>query len=196
MRTYTLDFILIALIVMIVVKGYKVGIVYGVRSIGVFVAYVAAVVGAFYLPFSPLTQEGGLLAFITALGEKVAAILPDMIPVGVTMIAFKVIVGLVLAIVLCLIVKLLAWLLDKLLELVDNVSVLTVIDGVIGAIVFMAIAAAVVVILSVVLYLLEYYGLFRGSQLFTSNSPLLGGLYELFDELLRPVLEEIALLLA
>lgn len=195
-RTYALDFVLIALIVMIVVKGYKVGIVYGVRSVGVFFAYIAAVVGSFYLPFSPFVAEGAALGFMTTIGVKLANLLPAVIPMGIKAIVLKIVAGIVLAIVLCLLIKLIAWLLDKLLELVDNVAVLTVIDGVIGAIVFMAIAAAVVVVLVGVLYVLEYYNVFMGSQLFTSKSPLLGGLYDMFDEFLRPMLEKLAMQLA
>ena len=195
-RTYALDFVLIGLIVMIIAKGYKVGVVYGVRSIGVFFAYVAAVVGAFYLPFSPLVEEGNAFGFVTTIVVKIANILPEVIPMAIKVIAIKVVVGILLAIVLCLLVKLIAWLLDKLLELVDNVAVLTVIDGVIGAIVFMVIAAVVVVVLVAVLYLLEYYGVFMGSQLFTAKSPLLGGMYDLFDEFLRPMLEKLAMQLA
>lgn len=195
-HTYALDFVLIALMVLIVAQGYKVGALYGVRSIGVFLMYVAAVVGAFYLPFSPLTQEGAIFHFLTIAGEKVTAILPTVIPATIWMIAFKVVVGIVLAIVLCLLVKLIAWLLDKLLDLVDNVGVLTVIDGVIGAIVFIVIAAVAFALIVSVLYVLNYYGIFAASELFTPKSPLLYGSFELCDEFLRPLLETIALKLA
>ena len=198
-HTYALDFVMIAIIVLLVRQGYKVGLVYSLRTVGVALAYIGAVVGAFYLPFSPLAQGDAAFSFVTMAGEKVAALVASLvsfIPANITMIVFKVVVGIVFAVVLCLLVKLFAWLLDKLLELVDNVAVLTVIDGTIGAIIFFVIGLVVMAVVVGVLYVLEYYGIFAGSQLFTQQSPLMQGGYNMFEQFLRPLLEKAADFLA
>ena len=190
-RTYVIDFVLIAIIVLLVRQGYRVGMVYSLRTVGVILAYIAAVVGAFIIPFTPIVQVGNLLGFMTAVGKWIAALVPAIVPIAVTKIALKVVAGILLAIALYFFVKLVAWLLDKLIELVDNVAVLTVIDGVIGAVIFFVIAVVVVALVVGVLYVLEYYGIFAGSQLFTEQSPLLKGGYEMYELYLRPLLEKV-----
>ncbi|MBQ8375294.1 MAG: hypothetical protein IJX98_06975 [Clostridia bacterium] len=192
---YTLDFVVIAFIALIIVKGYKVGALYGVRKIGIFLAYIAALVGSFWLPFSSFAAEGGFLAFLGTIAQKGAALLPEMIPLNIGMAIFQVVEGIVLAIVLCLLVKLLGWLLGKLLDFVDNVPVLYVIDGAIGAVVYTALAFAIVAVIITVLYILEHYGVFAASSAFTSDSPIMGGAFALCDKLLRPFLEELAFIL-
>lgn len=193
--TYTLDFILIATIVGIISKGYACGLMSGVRSIGIFAAYLAVLVGSFYLPFSPFVAEGMPLAFIGNAAGLIAGIIPEAVPANISLIIGQVAVGIVLCIVLCLLVKFLGWVLDKLLDVIDNVGVLRVIDGTLGAIVYSVLAVAVVAIIVVLLYTLEYYGLFQSSSLFSANSPLMSGLFNTCDAYLRPALEQLTTLL-
>ena len=63
--------------------------------------------------------------------------------------------------------------------------------GFIGAIVYIAIAALVLGLMIAVLYVLEFYGVFAASQLFTESSPLLSGAFGVCDTLLRPLLETV-----
>ncbi len=193
MHVYALDVLLIAIACAIILKGYKEGLLNGVRTLGIWLAKIVAIVGGLYLPFSPLAAEGGAFAFLSIGADKLAALipLPEFIPSIVLSVAFKVVFGIVLAIVAWLLVKILGWLLGKLLNVVDESPVLWRIDGFIGAIVYIAIAVLVVGVIVAILYALEFYGVFMASQLFSAKSPILGGAFDLCDSLLRPLLETV-----
>lgn len=196
LRTWTMDFLMIALLCMIVVKGYKEGLLNGVRTLGITLLKLAAIVFGLALPFLPMAAEGGALGFLSVGATKLAELIPLQGALAmlatVLPIVFKVIFGIVIAIVLNLVAKLIGWLLGKLLDVVDNVDVLWRIDGVIGAIVYAVIAIAVVAAIGVILYALEYYGVFVASQLFSAKSPIMGGMFEVFDVTLRPLFEKAA----
>ncbi len=193
MHTYALDVLLIAIACAIVIKGYRDGLLIGMRRLGVWLLKIAAVVGGFYLPFSPLAADGAVFSFLTVGAQKVAALipLPEIIPIAVTEAVCKVAFGLVLAVLAFGLAILIGWLLDKLIEAVDKSPVLWRIDGFIGAIVYIAIAALVLGLMIAVLYVLEFYGVFAASQLFTESSPLLSGAFGVCDTLLRPLLETV-----
>ncbi len=193
MHTYALDVLLIAIACAIVIKGYRDGILIGVRRLGIWLLKIAAVVGGFYLPFSPLAADGAVFGFLTVGAQKVAALipLPEIIPIVVTEAVCKVVFGLVLAVAMFGLSILIGWLLDKLIEAVDKSPVLWRIDGFIGAIVYIAIAALVLGLIIAVLYVLEFYGVLAASQLFTESSPLLSGAFGVCDTLLRPLLETV-----
>jgi hypothetical protein len=53
------------------------------------------------------------------------------------------------------------------------------------------IALAVVAVIVVVLYTLEHYGVFTASQLFSTKSPIMGGLFDVCDLTVRPLLEKV-----
>ena len=167
----------------------------GVRTLGIAIAKLAAIVLGLALPFLPIAAEGGALGFLSVGAVKLTELIPlegalamlaSILPV-----VFKVVFGIVIAIVLSLLVKLIGWLLGKLLDVVDNVDALWRIDGIIGAIVYAVIALAVVAVIVVVLYALEHYGVFMASQLFSAKSPIMGGLFEVFDVTVRPLLEKV-----
>ena len=194
-RVWTLDFVLIALICLIIIKGYREGLLNGVRTLGIAIAKLAAIVFGLALPFLPIAAEGGALGFLSVGAVKLTELIPlegalamlaSILPV-----VFKVVFGIVIAIVLSLLVKLIGWLLGKLLDVVDNVDALWRIDGIIGAIVYAVIALAVVAVIVVVLYTLEHYGVFAASQLFSTKSPIMGGLFDVCDLTVRPLLEKV-----
>ncbi len=195
-RALTLDCLMIALLCMIIVKGYKEGLLNGVRTLGITLLKLAAIAFGLALPFLPMAAEGATFGFLSVGATKLAELIPleGALAMLATIlpIVFKVIFGIVIAIVLNLVAKLIGWLLGKLLDVVDNVDALWRIDGVIGAIVYAVIAIAVVAAIGVILYALEYYGVFVASQLFSAKSPIMGGMFEVFDVSLRPLLEKAA----
>ena len=193
MHVYALDVLMIAIACAIIVKGYNDGILIGLRKVGIWLLQIVAIVGGIYLPFSPWAADGAAFGFLTVGAQKLTALipLPEFIPVIVLEVAFKIVFGLALSVALFFLVKLLGWLCGKLLKVVDESPVLWRIDGFIGAIVYIAIAALSVGAMIAVLYTLEFYGVFAASQLFSENSPLLSGAYGVCDSLLRPVLETI-----
>ena len=193
MHVYAMDVLMIAIACAIVIKGYNDGLLIGLRRLGIWLLKLAAIVVGFYLPFSPWTADGAALGFLTVGAQKVAALipLPEFIPPIVLEVAIKIVFGLVLAVALFFLVVLIGWLLGKLIEVVDKSPVLWRIDGFIGAIVYIAVAALVVGLMIAVLYILEFYGVLAASQLFTESSPLLSGAYKVCDSLLKPLLETV-----
>ena len=193
MHVYALDALMIAIACAIVIKGYHDGLLIGVRGLGVWLLKVAAVVGGFYLPFSPLAADGAKFGFFSVGAQKLAALipLPEFISPVVMEVIFKIGFGLVLALLAFGLAILIGWLLGKLIEVVDESPVLWRIDGFIGAIVYIAIAALAVGGIIAVLYVLEFYEVLAASQLFTESSPLLSGAFGLCDSLLHPLLETV-----
>lgn len=190
-RAYALDCIMIALICAIVIKGYREGLLNGIRTLGVGILKVLAIAGGLALPFLPIAKEGAALGFLSVGAQKIAGIIPLPALLATIMpIIIKVIFGIVLAVVAWLITKLLGWLIGKLLDVVDGVDTLWRIDGFIGAIVYIVLALLVVGFIAAVLYALEYYDVFMSSQLFSAKSPIMGGLFDIFDWKLRPLLEK------
>lgn len=193
-RIYALDVAMLAIFCAIIIKGYKEGLLNGVRTLGITLAKIAVVVFGLALPFLPMAAEGGALGFLSVGATSLAELipLPEMIPVNIVAIVIKVVFGIVIAVVGFFLVKLIGWLLGKLLDFVDRVQALWMIDGIIGAIVYAAIAFVVVVVIAIVLYTLEHYNVFMASELFSSKSPIMGGLFDLCDWKIRPLLEQIS----
>lgn len=199
LRTYTLDFVLIAILVVAIRYGYKSGIFTVVRTIGIFGLYVVAIVGSFYLPFSPWAAEGQAFQFIgklvNYLGSMVLGFIPADFPVAIPEAvifgAVKVVFGLVLCIVLCLFTKLIAWVLNKIQDSVDESDGACVVDGIFGALLYFVIGLAVVGAICAILYLVQYYNTYDVSVFFTESSPLVNAFFGLFEEFLKPSLETI-----
>ena len=199
LRTYTLDFLLIALLVGVICNGYKSGGFAVFRTVMIFAVYAVAMVGSFYAPFSPWIAEGQPLHFlgqvIDYLGGMVVGFIPaDMpiaIPEGVVFGAVKVVRGLVLCIVLSLLAKMVAWLLNKMQDSVDESDSACVIDGIFGSIIYFFFGVLLVGLVCAVLYLLRYYGVYDTGVFFTESSPIVNGFFGVFEELLKPYLESL-----
>ncbi len=199
LRTYTLDCVLIALLVVVIRYGYKSGIFTVVRTVGIFALYVVAIVGSFYLPFSPLVAEGQFFQFIGKIVNYLGGMLfgfipadfPIAIPEAVIYGAVKVVVGLVLCIVLCLVTKLIAWVLNKMQDAVDESDGACVVDGIFGSLLYFVIGLALVGVICAIFYLVKYYNMYDTSVFFTESSPLVNSFFGLFEELLKPYLETI-----
>lgn len=199
LRTYTLDFLLIALLVGVICNGYKSGGFSVFRTGMIFAVYAVAMVGSFYAPFSPWIAEGQPLHFlgqvIDYLGGMVVGFIPaDMpiaIPEGVVFGAVKVVLGLVLCIVLSLLAKMVAWLLNKMQDSVDESDSACVIDGIFGSIIYFFFGVLLVGLVCAVLYLLRYYGVYDTGVFFTESSPIVNGFFGVFEELLKPYLESL-----
>lgn len=199
LRTYTLDFLLIALLVGVICNGYKSGGFSVFRTVMIFAVYAVAMVGSFYAPFSPWIAEGQPLHFlgqvIDYLGGMVVGFIPaDMpiaIPEGVVFGAVKVVLGLVLCIVLSIVAKMVAWLLNKMQDSVDESDSACVIDGIFGSIIYFFFGVLLVGLVCGVLYLLRYYGVYDTGVFFTESSPIVNGFFGVFEELLKPYLESL-----
>ncbi|MBQ8320101.1 MAG: hypothetical protein IJX81_04405 [Clostridia bacterium] len=197
--TYTLDFLLIALLVVIVRYGYKSGIFTVVRTAGIFLLNIAVVVGSFYLPFSPLVAEGQPFHVITKVVNYLGGLIltaiptdfPIAIPQGVVYGAVKVGVGLVLCILLCITVKLMAWIFSKIQEAIDESDGACVVDGVLGALFWFVIGMVTVAVICCGLYLAQYYNTLNISAIFSDSASLVNSFFGVFEQYLAPQLKTI-----
>ena len=178
-----IDFILIAFFCTIVVKGFKDGILNGLRTVICPILKLAVIVFAFYLPFAPFAQDGEALGFLYVGAVNLANLIPltETIGMEIMLPIIQVVFGIAIAIVGSLLVKLIAWLLGKILNVVDKVTVLWFLDGILGAIVYAVIALAIIFVIVLILYSVEYLGGFKASMVFTDASAIMNGFYKMFN---------------
>lgn len=190
-NTNLLDFFMIAFFCTLVVKGFKDGILNGIRLVICPILKLAVIIFAFYLPFAPFAQEGQALGFLKVGAVNLANLIPltETIGIDVMVVVMQVAFGIVLAIVGSLLVKLIAWLLGKILNVVDKVSVLWFLDGILGAIVYAVIALALIFVIVLILYSIEYLGGFKTSMVFTDASVLMNNFYNMFNVTVSTSLE-------
>ena len=154
---------------------------------------IAVVVGSFWIVFSPLAMEGGALEFVHTGAVNLSNMIPltETIGLDTMVIVMKVVFGIVLAIVSNLLVKLISWLLGKILDVVDKVPVLWFLDGVLGAVVYAVIAIAVIFVIVLILYSIEYLGGFKASMVFTEGSVLMNNFYKMFNVTISSSLQDV-----
>ena len=191
-QKYTLDFLFVAVMAAVGYGGYRTGIIGGFRSVFLTLGYIAAVGLAFYLPFSKVAANKEWLSFIGKLSDYFGALIGKALPESVAGVLGKVACGLVLCIGFCIVVALLGLLLKLLAKAVKRVPVLRFVDGILSTIVMLALGAIICALIAALLYILEHFGVFESSSLFESSSPLMRGLYDTFDEYLRPLLEKLS----
>lgn len=191
-QKYTLDFLFVAIMAAIGYGGYRTGIIGGFRSVFLTLGYIAAIALAFWLPFSKTAADKEWLSFIGKLSDYFGALIGKALPESVSVILGKVVCGLVLCIGFCIVVALVGLLLKLVAKAVRRVPVLRFADGILSTIVMLALGAVVCALIAAILYILEHFGIFESSSLFESSSPLMRGLYDTFDEYLRPLLEKLS----
>ena len=190
MKNYALDIVLMTIAGAIIIKGYKDGILNGISTVGISLVKVIAIAGAMYLPFSLWTVEGGAFDFLTIgavnLSSNIAIpFLPTVGKVLIVKLGFSV----VLAVCAWIAVKLLGIACNRMMDYVDENPALWRVDGVIGALTYAIIMLAVIALILVAIYSLEYIGKFPATKLFTENSTITTGAFGVLDVTLKPVLE-------
>ncbi len=192
-NTNLLDFFIIALFCTIVVKGFKDGLLNGIRVVICPLLKLAVIVFAFYLPFAPFAAEGEAFGFLSVGAVNLANLIPltETIGIDAMVVIMKIAFGIVLAIVGGLLVKFITWLLGKILNVVDKVAVLWFLDGVLGAIVYTVIALAAIFVIVLILYSIEYLGGFKTSMVFTEGSILMNNFYRVFNVTVSTTIEDI-----
>lgn len=191
-RIYTLDFLFIAVIAAFAFCGYRTGILGGCRALLVTVGLVAAAVLAFWLPFSKFVAEKEWLAFVGKMSDYFGGLFGEKFSEKTADILGKVISGFVLCVGFCIVVGIVGFLLKLLSEAVKNVAALRVADGILSAVAALALGVVVCALIGAVLYVLEYFGIFESSALFDPASSFTRGLFDAFDEYLRPFLERLS----
>ena len=114
-----------------------------------------------------------------------------MIPATAKVLIVKAGFSIVFALVAWILVKLAGMGINKLLDYVDENPALWRVDGVIGALIYAIIMVAVLALILFLMYSIEFFGTFPMSKLFTENSSITGGAFEVMDITVKPVLEQI-----
>lgn len=189
-HAHTLDFIFLAIIAAISYGGYRMGAIRGLRSVIMTFGFIAAIVVGFWLPFSKYAADGAALEFL----GKVSGFFTDKmgsLSAKISDALGKVICGAIVAVVFCIAVGIAGLLLKLLTLALKHVPALRFVDGILATVIMMVIGVAVCAVIAGVLYILEHYGVFEASALFDSSSSFTQGLYDTFDEYLKPLLERI-----
>ena len=187
---YALDFALIGIIVCMACVGRRKGMLTTVRGLLLGVGLPAAVAIGFYLPFSRFSNQDGVSVLYGLVSRSTGAFERLGASEKVASISAKILSGLVIVAVLAFTIWLTGLILKWLANLVDGVGFFRAIDGALSCLVFMVIGVLVCVVLWGIIYILGYYGVFTGSDLFAGETSLSKGLLDTFNVYLRPYLEK------
>lgn len=195
MKTYALDIVLMTIAGSIIIKGYQDGILNGINTVGLTVVKVVAILGAIYLPFSLFTAPGGMFEFLTIGAENIATrIKIPLVPAVVKVAAVKAGFSIAFALAAWVAVKLVGYGCDRLLDYVDDNPALWRVDGVIGALIYIVVMLVVIAGILFMMYCIEFVGTFPLSKLFTENSSIAGGAFQVMDATIKPFLEKVKLI--
>lgn len=190
-HTYTLDFLLIAVIAAIGYSGYRSGIIGGFRSVLLAAGYIAAIIVAFWLPFSAVAAEKEWLSFVGQLSDAIGGFIARALPENVAAVLGKVSCGIILCVGLCIAVALIGLLLKLIERAVRRTAALRVVDGILSTVVLLVLGVLVCALIVAILYIFDYFGVFPTADLFEDASPLAKGLFDVFDKYLVPLFERI-----
>lgn len=192
---YTLDFLIISFTLYMIRKGWEIGFLEGIRKLIAFAGYLAVTVGPFVLMFLPLTAEGAPLEFLGKFGAVFGGMFVQIsggaMPTAIALIIGKIIVAVLLLVVGVLLMVALNWLMKKLVDLIDDVKILSAVEKSLATVIFVVFAVSVVAVIVAVLCTLAYYHVFDFGVFYTENSPLTSGFFGAMNEWLSPLLAQI-----
>lgn len=187
-HTYAIDFLFVGIVAGIAYCGWRGGFVGGFRSVFMVAGIIAALVVGFWLPFSNFAAEKEWLSVVGKFSGWVAERLPEGLG-SVSATIGKVACGAVIAVALIVAVVIVGLLLGLIERGVRSVGALRFVDGILSVVVCVFLGALLCAVIAGGLYALEYFDVFEASALFGENSPLAGGLFDVFDQYLKPVLD-------
>ena len=164
-KAYALDFFTIGIIMLIAYKGYKTGFVGSARAILATFGVIAVVVAAFALPFTKLNSFHFIKNLIIRCDGLYTRVKPEFRGVFAKLTA-----GALMAIAGAIVVLIINFILKKATDGIGESNGVRVIDGILAAILYLIIGAAVVAVFWAILYLLDYCGIFYTSDAFSENS--------------------------
>ena len=188
-HTYAIDFLFLGITAGIAYCGWRGGFVGGFRSVFMVAGIIAALVVGFWLPFSNFAAEKEWLSVVGKFSGWVADRLPESFgtisaPIG------KVACGAVIALTLVIVVVIVGLLLGLIERGVRSAGALRFVDGILSVVVCVFLGALLCAVITGILYALEYFDVFGASALFGEDSPLAGGLFDVFDQYLKPLLDK------
>jgi hypothetical protein len=188
--TYALDVAFIGIIISYACKGQQKGLIETVRAVISSLGGLAGAIFSFYLPFSPLAQDGFIGEYVNRCIDAGNALfgstLPDIAPI-----IGQILAGLILCIFIFILLKIIDKLLKKLSHAVYANGVLRVIDGSIACLIYFVVGVVEVTLIWAAWYVLSFYGIFQAELLFTADSSLSSGMFATLDALLFPLLSQV-----
>lgn len=186
-EVYTWDLLIIGFLLAMAYVGYRKGFAVGFYAILGRFGYLAMVVLAFYLPFSPLVIEGPL-KFLSGFANLLSAwTIGTMLEyIGPTI--GLLIVGALLCVILCIVWKLLMMAYKAIANLFLRNKFLCFVDGVFGTIVNILFGVLLLVLVVGLFYILDYCQLISLESVVVPQSPLMGELIKMLDVYLEPTL--------
>lgn len=189
-HSYAFDFLIIGVLAAFAHAGFKRGMLRG--GLIVTIAFIAAIIVSFWLPFSKFAGEGAAFAFIGKGSDYFGDLIAKALPEQVSVVLGKVACGLVSCVALCIAVALVGLILRLIVSGVKRFFVFRLVDGVLSMAVMFAVGAFFCVLIMALLYILGHFEVFDASQLFGENASLSKGIFAAFDEYLKPWLEKLS----
>ncbi len=162
---YALDFLTVSIIFGLGYLGYKIGFVHSVRIV-LCLSIILVVFIGFAIPIVDRTENMYLFRQLIVRCCRLFKSLSRGVIYG------KLLAGGLLAVFGVVIVLILVCLLKKLAIGIDNRRVAFVVDGTIAVIAYLAIAAVLCAVLWGALYLFDYCGVFKASEIFSEKAGL------------------------
>ncbi len=160
--SYVFDILTVGIIFGIAYKGFRTGALHVTRMVVLKLGLLVVIVGGFAIPFIKQTAD---LYIFRRLIERCTYLFAKMKPTPEEIFS-KLTAGALIAIAGVVLVVLVNMLLKKVTENVDDTPVIRVIDGSIATIVYLILGVVVCAIFWAGLYLLDYCGVFRISDIF------------------------------
>ena len=190
--TYALDFVFMGIVIAVALAGRQKGLLESLRFILVKVLGTVAVLACFYLPFSKFAAaDGGVYLLIKILERCTAFITSIGLSGTIAAIVAKLVAGLLTCAFVVILLVVLNWLMKKLIWFVEGVGFLRTVDGALACVAYVLVGALVAISVWAVLYVLNYYGIFLASEMFTDGATLTESLFVLFEQYLAPILDKI-----
>ncbi len=181
---YVFDFIAAGIVFGMVVWGYRRGFLGALRMLFKRFGVIAAVAIGFTLPFIGKVAS---VEFVENLLLKCSQIASKISPL-IEKVGGKILLGALFAVVFVIAAALLNLLLKSLVRGVENSSVLCVVDGVFGCIVYLALGTLVLLGVGALLYLLQAFGAYNASKLFMDGT-FMGELYNIAEIIMSRLLK-------
>ena len=180
---YAFDFAMISLVIIISMIGYKKGFVGSLYTLFVSIGGILLGVLAFALPFLPGASNGKMYFTSKLVGR--CTVLLGGVPEFVRPIAGKLLAAVMLFVAFMLMLLVVKLILNKCSKAIAGVRPIRAVDGVFASFVYCMIGVGICVAIWLVLYVLEYCGLFYISDILSEETTLAQGLYNFSRSLIN-----------
>ena len=187
---YALDFFLIGILIAFACKGRRSGFTESFRGLMKFVGLVLTCL-CFYFPFSAAANEGGNVLLYGLTSRCVNAMTKIFNGGWIAPIIGKILAGLLLAVFTVAVFVFMNWVLKKLADWTENHAFTRTVDGIMAFVLYLVIGVVVCFLVWAVWYLLARYGIFNVNELFTEETTLSNGIYNLCGGIIEPLLIKI-----